>query len=408
MRGSLLALLALAAALAATGGGQETQPSAKDAFGVLSGDPLRGRGVFVRKGCVRCHAVLGSGGRLGPELGEAGKGRSFYELVGLLWGHSPPMMESMRTKGIAWPEFDESEMADLVAYLYYLNYFDEPGDFLRGEALFAEKGCAKCHEVGGAGGSVGPRLDDYGRFLSPIGMASAMWNHGPGMLSKMEELGIPRPRFEGQEMAHVLAYIRGAAITRDPTREYLLPGDPKKGEGIFAEKGCAACHSLGAGQDSPAPDLTRSNLQRSVSEVAGIMWNHGPLMWERMREMGRAVPIFAPDEMSHLTAYLFFIRYFEREGDAGRGRGLFAEKQCAQCHGAAQGEVSAGPGPNLAGSRAVSSPHRLAAAFWNHAPIMEEAMRGEVLRWPTFRGDEVRDLVAFLRTLSAAESRAPK
>ena len=40
------------------------------------------------------HAILGSGGKVGPDLAEVGKGRSFYALVADLWDHSPRMVES--------------------------------------------------------------------------------------------------------------------------------------------------------------------------------------------------------------------------------------------------------------------------------------------------------------------------
>ena len=36
---------------------------------LLTGDPASGGFLFEVKGCSHCHAVNGSGGRLGPDLG---------------------------------------------------------------------------------------------------------------------------------------------------------------------------------------------------------------------------------------------------------------------------------------------------------------------------------------------------
>jgi len=37
--------------------------------------------------------------------------------VAVLWHHGPRMQETMRAKNIAWPRFDGTEMADLIAFL---------------------------------------------------------------------------------------------------------------------------------------------------------------------------------------------------------------------------------------------------------------------------------------------------
>src|SRR5512139_3005050 len=114
----------------------------------LPDDPLTGRQIFVEKGCPKCHAIWGEGGSLGPDLGKVGVWRSVMELAGVLWNHSPEMIEKMRERRIARPTISTDEMADLAAFLYFLNYFDQPGDPSKGEWLFAQKGCVKCHAVG--------------------------------------------------------------------------------------------------------------------------------------------------------------------------------------------------------------------------------------------------------------------
>ena len=98
----------------------------------MGGKPLAGRKVFVKKQCVRCHAVMGNGGNLGPDLAEVGKGRSFFQLLSELWSHSPQMIQSMQDRSVPWPTFADEEMRDLTAYIYFLNFLDKPGEFQKG------------------------------------------------------------------------------------------------------------------------------------------------------------------------------------------------------------------------------------------------------------------------------------
>ncbi len=46
----------------------------------------------------------------------------------------------------------------------------------------------------GRGGTVGPSVDAFKRFSSPLYVAAAMWNHGPQMAEAMKAQGIERPR----------------------------------------------------------------------------------------------------------------------------------------------------------------------------------------------------------------------
>src|SRR5262249_42522615 len=158
---------------------------------------LAGAQVFSTKGCVKCHAVNGAGGKVGPDLARATRPHSFFDLTTAMWNHLPRMAERMKQMGIDRPKLDDRETADLVAYLYSLNYCDRPGNRETGRKLFSEKRCIECHQAGGTGGTVGPPLDSFKRFSSPIFVAAAMWNHGPQMAEAMKEKGIERPQFTG-------------------------------------------------------------------------------------------------------------------------------------------------------------------------------------------------------------------
>ena len=73
-------------------------------------DPLAGERVFSGKGCVKCHAVNGVGGKVGPDLGRVLRPRTFYDLAAALWNHAPRMAARMRQLGVA-PERPARAMA---------------------------------------------------------------------------------------------------------------------------------------------------------------------------------------------------------------------------------------------------------------------------------------------------------
>ena len=79
-------------------------------------DPLAGSRVFGTKGCVKCHAVNGVGGKVAPDLGRIPRPRSFYELAAEMWNHLPKMGERMRELGIVRPQLDPRETGDLIAF----------------------------------------------------------------------------------------------------------------------------------------------------------------------------------------------------------------------------------------------------------------------------------------------------
>jgi len=358
---------------------------------LLPGNPLEGSRLFTGKGCLGCHAVHGVGGASGPDLGRGILNRPLLEIAGVMWNHSPGMEHVFQEKRIARPRFEAPEMASLLSFLYYLGSLDPPGDAMVGARLFRQKGCQICHSLAGKGGSIGPELDKYSRYASPLYLTAALWKRGQAMAEKMQEKRVPRPTFEGNDIPDLLAFIRSAGEGTE--RVYIPPGNPKRGEELFTEKRCVECHSVRGHGGKVGPDLG-IKLKGSLMRIAGTLWNHGPRMWAKMAERGIQVPSLSEVEMADLISYLYFFQFIDPPGDAGRGQAVYREKRCGTCH-ALRG-VGEKVGPDLATVEKLDTPLAVITEMWNHASKMEEKMTEENVAWPVLKGGEMADLIAHL------------
>lgn len=365
-------------------------------FGPTGEAPIVGARVFGSKGCVKCHSVNGLGGKVGPDLGRISPPRSFYDLAASLWNHAPRMADRMRELGIPRPRLDGHEAGGLVAFLYTLDYFEGRGNADAGRRLFGEKRCVVCHQIGGAGGVVGPRLDFLKVAMSPIYVATEMWNHGPQMAETMKARGVARPTFKDTELRDLIAYIRSTSTETSEEPIYVLPGRADEGRRLFAEKHCIECHSAGGQGGRVGPDLADRAVNASVIRLAASMWNKAPRMLEAMKARAIPVPQLRPEETADLVAYLYSVRYFARPGDPSAGAIVAANKGCLGCHGlrSERGKVAS----DLAESRSLDSPASTLSALWNHAFISDPNLRTKAA-WSEIRPAEMADLVAFLQTL---------
>ena len=366
---------------------------------ILPGNPLEGSQLFTDKGCLRCHAINGVGGAGGPDLGQGILKRSLLDIAGVMWNHSPGMAHVIEERHGARPLFKAPEMASLLSFLYYIGSLDAPGDAATGERLYREKQCQTCHSLGGKGGKQGPALDSYSRYASPIYLSLGLWNRGKAMAGVMEAMGISRPTFEKNNIADLFAYIR--SFGRNVERVYAQPGSPRNGEKLFVAKRCIECHSV-----TPQGDPTRANLRArlikgSLMTIAGAMWNHGPKMWADMARRGIPLSPLSSGEMSDIIGYLYFLQFIDPPGVAMRGRAVFQEKRCGNCHLAP--EKGAAQGLDFAKSDKLKTQLEVVTEMWNHANTMEEKMLKESLEWPVFRGGEMADLVAYLISLRAGK-----
>ncbi len=388
----VLLLAALASLAQAQQPPQPPQPFAPD-WAMFAGGK-----VFAEKGCGKCHALRGIGGGVGPDLGRIQAGKSFFDLGAAMWNHLPRMGAKMLEVGIPRPALTPAEVSNLIAFLFTAQYYDEPGDPKTGEGLFTAKGCVQCHEVGGKGGRVGPGLDYLKRASSPVLVAAAMWNHGPEMAETMRARGIVRPTFKEKELSDLIAYVVSAAreVTGDTAQ--VVPGTPERGQKVFTEKRCVLCHRVAGKGGTVGPDLGQRGHHVSLTQFAGLMWNHGPAMWAKMKERGVQVPRLTGQEMADILAYLFVSHYFDQPA-LGRvqGQQLVQTKGCLTCHSVRGkgGKV----GADFATSKVVRTPAGVVAAMWNHARFMQAQAQKQDISWPVLSGQELRDIATYLRSL---------
>ncbi|MBI3893057.1 MAG: c-type cytochrome [Candidatus Wallbacteria bacterium] len=380
----------------------QTAKGPVDTIPDFTGNPGAGRRILLEKQCLRCHSVLGKGSLNAPDLAKIGGSHTYFQLVGLMWGHSPRMIDTLRKSGMKWPQFTSQQMEDMIAYLHSLGGLQENGDPLKGERLFAERSCVRCHRVGEAKDGVGPRLDSLGRHPSGVRMAMAMWNHGPAMSGVMQIKGITRPALDEDDVAQILAFIR--ARSRDGgSVEYSPMGDPAAGWKVLKSSGCTTCHGP-QGRGDVGPDLAGAGA-RSVALIASKLWNHAPAMIQAMQRASIQVPVLDVRQTGDLMALLGFLGYVDTAGNLAHGRQLYEQKGCVQCHGhPGKGD---GKFPDLANMEALRTRSGIASALWNHAPSMVEAMasEGNQVAWPRFVDDEMRDLIEYVST--AGQAAAP-
>ena len=95
-------------------------------------------------------------------------------------------------------------MADVIAYLYFVNYAHVNGMPDRGRRVF-DRNCSACHAMGRK--SIGPDLTTARDLDKPIDIIAAMWNHATGMEAQVRSRGLTWPRMAPGDTADLAAFL---------------------------------------------------------------------------------------------------------------------------------------------------------------------------------------------------------
>ena len=200
--------------------------------------------------------------------------------------------------------------------------------------------------------------------------------------------------------------LLGVAFTQEapaPSR------DPVAGAGLFASKGCVACHAVNGAGGAGGPDLGRMPRPIVLYDFAARMWNHLPQMAQRIAATGVSRPYLNADEMSDLIAFVGTVDALGRPGsisgeslaigepgDRQRGERLVAETGCLACHALAGGDVTGKAGGSFDRWVGFASPWITVSTMWNHAFLMDIETRRRNRPWPRLSAADMADLAAFL------------
>ena len=346
------------------------------------GDARRGEQLFDTEQCIRCHNVKGHGANFAPDLGRRiDRDYTPAVMASLMWNHAPDMWAGMKQRGIVKAELSGESAADLFAYFVAARYFEKPGDAGRGKQAFTQQHCASCHGIDRSPNPAAPPVAQWESLADPVVLAQQMWNHGPAMREAFARQKLAWGNLTAQDLTDILVYLQNLPETKSLSQNFLFaPSDT--GAALFQSKGCAGCH---VGKMALETRLRNQTL----TQIAVDMWNHQP-------SMKTPPPQLSQEEMRQITGFIWTTQYFRAEGNAERGKKVFAEKSCAACHN----DAAAGA-PKLGAEKSKGSytDVTMLSVLWEHGPRMLASMEQRNLAWPRFTAQQMADLIAYLNSL---------
>lgn len=236
----------------------------------------RGRQLMEKAGCYSCHAVKGHEGfrSEAPPL----------ESVALKTGGEALKRWLKDPKGLdanaSMPNFhlSDAEIEELTHYIFNTTPSralsdkvrtagaEKAGDAINGKKLFAEARCISCHTVEGKGNGSAPELSKVAsRDTQPWLLA---FLRDPQAFNPRTRM--PRFNFSEADTRDVVAYMVSEFKDFDAPKEMLDPVHvnqtlAEKGQKLFRQMGCTACHVTSGEPDRIGPELNRIGDKRAAS-----------------------------------------------------------------------------------------------------------------------------------------------
>jgi len=202
----------------------------------------------------------------------------------------------------------------------------------------------------------------------------------------------------------LIAILASLATTGAPAATEIA-GDSARGAKLFQTEQCVQCHSINGKGGNVGPDLGKViGRNFTPAALAGLMWNHAPAMWDAMQKRGIQRASLSPESSADLFAYFYSIRFFDKPGDAGRGKQIFTDKHCASCHGIATAMPTGAP--PVVQWESIGHPIALARQMWNHGSKMQAAQTKHKIAWQQLTTQELTDMLVWLRNLPETRQKA--
>src|SRR4051794_17381319 len=183
----------------------------------------------------------------------------------------------------------------------------------------------------------------------------------------------------------------------------VVAADSNRGARLFESLACIQCHGVNGKGAQIGPDLGRMvDRNFTPAALAATMWNHAPTMWAAMRERSIRPGELDEQAAADLFAYFYSARFFERPGDAARGKRVFTDRHCGHCHGLTA-LVQPGIQP-VSQWRSLNDPIALAEEMWNHRSRMQAAAGARGIHLPELSPQDLTDLLVYLRNLPSVRA----
>jgi mono/diheme cytochrome c family protein len=180
--------------------------------------------------------------------------------------------------------------------------------------------------------------------------------------------------------------------------------DSGRGQRLFESESCIQCHALNGKGGHAAPDLGRAiDRNFAPATLASTMWNHAPTMWAAMAKQSVKRSSLDEQGAADLFAYFYSAHFFDKPGDAGRGKRLFHERTCDTCHGLTKSPNPAAP--PVAKWQSLADPIELTQTMWNHSGAMYAEMQQKNMAWPQLSSQDLSDLLVYFRNLPGTPPR---